>query len=349
MASSIGRIRTIKPEFFGSPDTVAAHPIVRLAYIGLWCFADDHGRGEYDEDVLKGFLFPRQNIAALSDGAFTSIGDVLAGVVDAYGVVLYTVRGRSYFDVPSFGRHQRAYRGRESKFPGPDEADTELPGTSGNFRELPGDSGSRETGAEGARSEAHGSYVSKPIGSPVDNPPNGVLTTANTGFPGTSGNFRELPGTSRLEQWNSGTGEQWNRGGRANDHHAIKPVENPGAPTVATRADAARPKRGTRLPDNWAPNLHLPANQQLHAQHSHEWLSDQLEIFRDYWTAKTGQQATKVDWDATWRNWLRRSAGQEKPRQTPEAARIQAMYADAATRQVSIFQQIIDADTRRAS
>ena len=115
MASSVGRIRTIKPEFFGSPDTVAAHPIVRLAYIGLWCFADDHGRGEYDEDVLKGFLFPRQNIAALSDGAFASIGDVLAGVVDAYGVVLYTVHGRSYFDVPSFGRHQRAYRGRESK------------------------------------------------------------------------------------------------------------------------------------------------------------------------------------------------------------------------------------------
>ena len=29
--------------------------------------------------------------------------------------------------------------------------------------------------------------------------------------------------------------------------------------------------------------------------------------FRDYWTAKSGQDATKFDWLATWRNWLRNS------------------------------------------
>jgi hypothetical protein len=27
--------------------------------------------------------------------------------------------------------------------------------------------------------------------------------------------------------------------------------------------------------------------------------------FVDYWTAKTGQNATKLDWFATWRNWVR--------------------------------------------
>lgn len=30
------------------------------------------------------------------------------------------------------------------------------------------------------------------------------------------------------------------------------------------------------------------------------------EMFSDYWTAKSGSAATKVDWFATWRNWVRR-------------------------------------------
>jgi uncharacterized protein YdaU (DUF1376 family) len=32
---------------------------------------------------------------------------------------------------------------------------------------------------------------------------------------------------------------------------------------------------------------------------------DQAERFRDYWTAKPGQSAVKLDWKATWRNWIR--------------------------------------------
>jgi hypothetical protein len=29
------------------------------------------------------------------------------------------------------------------------------------------------------------------------------------------------------------------------------------------------------------------------------------EQFRDYWSAKAGSGATKLDWQATWRNWVR--------------------------------------------
>ena len=42
--------------------------------------------------------------------------------------------------------------------------------------------------------------------------------------------------------------------------------------------------------------------------------------FSDYWHAKTGRDATKADWQATWRNWCRtalerspRQAGQRMP------------------------------------
>jgi hypothetical protein len=33
----------------------------------------------------------------------------------------------------------------------------------------------------------------------------------------------------------------------------------------------------------------------------------ELAKFRDHWTAKSGADATKVDWQAAWRNWVRRS------------------------------------------
>jgi uncharacterized protein YdaU (DUF1376 family) len=53
--------------------------------------------------------------------------------------------------------------------------------------------------------------------------------------------------------------------------------------------------RGTRLPFDWMPSEHL--------EQTHE-----LEKFRDYWIAQPGQKGVKTDWDATWRNWVRRAA-----------------------------------------
>jgi hypothetical protein len=52
-------------------------------------------------------------------------------------------------------------------------------------------------------------------------------------------------------------------------------------------------KRATRLPDTWHPRA--------------EDGLDNLELakFRDYWRAVPGQKGVKLDWDATWRNWLR--------------------------------------------
>ncbi|WEX79280.1 hypothetical protein PYH37_004466 [Sinorhizobium numidicum] len=38
----------------------------------------------------------------------------------------------------------------------------------------------------------------------------------------------------------------------------------------------------------------------------------EFEKFRDYWTAKAGRDAVKLDWPATWRNWIR-NAGRAPP------------------------------------
>lgn len=40
----------------------------------------------------------------------------------------------------------------------------------------------------------------------------------------------------------------------------------------------------------------------------------ELAKFRDFWTAKTGADATKADWQATWRNWVRRAVETAPPK-----------------------------------
>lgn len=69
--------------------------------------------------------------------------------------------------------------------------------------------------------------------------------------------------------------------------------------------EASQRKRATRLPPDWAPS-----------ERDAQWLRDkwpgvtrsivdtELEKFRNYWIAKSGQGATKRDWSATWKNWM---------------------------------------------
>lgn len=72
----------------------------------------------------------------------------------------------------------------------------------------------------------------------------------------------------------------------------------------AAPAREATPARGSRLDPGWLPD---PT---WHREHG--WTDAQaayeLEKFRDYWIALSGQRATKLDWQATWRNWLRSAA-----------------------------------------
>lgn len=74
------------------------------------------------------------------------------------------------------------------------------------------------------------------------------------------------------------------------------------APAVAV---ASPPKRGSRIPEDWAP-ARTEANLAAEAGRDPEVLNRELANFRDYWTAKAGQAATKLDWDATWRTWIRK-------------------------------------------
>lgn len=72
-------------------------------------------------------------------------------------------------------------------------------------------------------------------------------------------------------------------------------------PTTKSRAS-----KGTRLPTDWS----LPEEWMEWALNERpDWgdvdVLKVAETFKDFWIAKTGSSATKMDWLATWRNWVR--------------------------------------------
>lgn len=76
---------------------------------------------------------------------------------------------------------------------------------------------------------------------------------------------------------------------------------------------APRKARGARIPEDFAltPDMREWAHR---SGMSHLDIDGITDNFRDYWTAETGAKATKLDWIATWRTWVRREAERRKPR-----------------------------------
>ena len=89
---------------------------------------------------------------------------------------------------------------------------------------------------------------------------------------------------------------------------SVTPPETDTEPDDRAESTAsAAKKRGTRLPLDWEPSDDLKL--WAHCQHGFDPIEFPSEIasFKDYWKAKTGKDATKHDWDATFRNWIRKA------------------------------------------
>lgn len=177
------RIRTIKPEFWSSPDTASASAVARLTYIGMWNWADDYGRGTLNLKELEGFIFPNDDVSELSvgtsdasEGSSATFRRVVKEVVGSFGLTVYEVDRRLYYEIPSWGEHQRTERKAKSKFPAPSEGknvtDLWVEGTSETFRraakENVGTSDANEgssgigTGEQGNREQGKEKTPSKP-------------------------------------------------------------------------------------------------------------------------------------------------------------------------------------------
>lgn len=71
--------------------------------------------------------------------------------------------------------------------------------------------------------------------------------------------------------------------------------------------------KGSRLPDDWElDHTHIEAAREIKPNWDDQRIKFEADKFRDHWHAKTGKDATKRNWLAAWRNWLR-NARDERP------------------------------------
>lgn len=64
-------------------------------------------------------------------------------------------------------------------------------------------------------------------------------------------------------------------------------------------------KRGERLTPDWKLSQEMGEWAEQQGLDS-KTIIQQRDSFRDYWIAKAGEAGVKLDWDATWRNWIRK-------------------------------------------
>lgn len=107
----MGRIRTVKPDFFTSEDSVSLPPLARLLYIALWCESDRRGRFVYKPMTIKYRYFPADDC---------DIYDLFDALATRGLIVRYECENVEYAYIPTFESHQQINpRESESALPEP--------------------------------------------------------------------------------------------------------------------------------------------------------------------------------------------------------------------------------------
>jgi hypothetical protein len=88
--------------------------------------------------------------------------------------------------------------------------------------------------------------------------------------------------------------------------------------------------RGMRLAKTWRPSKRDIGFAQGRGL-TNLRIQAEAEKFINYWTAKSGASATKLDWEATWRNWIIKML----ERQNDRHCSVRGSRTDSASRRVS--------------
>jgi uncharacterized protein YdaU (DUF1376 family) len=101
-----------------------------------------------------------------------------------------------------------------------------------------------------------------------------------------------------------GAAKRWGSNGEANSPPNATPIAtNNHKPITINHKPKVESTRGSRL----SPDFCLTEDWKEFCQQDRPDLnpSKVFDTFKDYWVAKAGQKGVKLDWFATWRNWVR--------------------------------------------
>lgn len=185
------KIRSVRPEFFTDPMMASLDPMVRLLYVGLWCYVDDEGRGEWLPKQIEGAIFPFEDV---------DIHALLEQLVRSARIVRYTDGDREFFHIPTFSEYQKPNRKYDSRLPDPSKCSQPTSRSASAVREQrvrsvyahagEGEGEGVGRGNTHREGESEGEGVSEP----------------------------KLPAQRALDLWEAVTGTRLTRGDRRRDH-----------------------------------------------------------------------------------------------------------------------------------
>jgi hypothetical protein len=108
----MARIRSIKPDFWTSEQVMECSPIARLMFIGMWNFADDHGRMPASPKTLKAQIFPADDIDS------TNVRRMIDELSSTGLIRLYEVDGKEFLLITGW-HHQKIDKRQPAKYPEP--------------------------------------------------------------------------------------------------------------------------------------------------------------------------------------------------------------------------------------
>ncbi len=111
----MARIRTIKPEFPQSESMGRVSRDARLLFIQLWTLCDDEGRSRGDARLIKGLLYPYDEVK------FSEIDGWLDELEREGCLVRYEADGSRYLSIRNWRIHQKIDKPTASKLPAPRE------------------------------------------------------------------------------------------------------------------------------------------------------------------------------------------------------------------------------------
>ena len=140
-----------------------------------------------------------------------------------------------------------------------------------------------------------------------------VMTVLNEFFISTADGFVSPRADKEIKQYKEfseagkrGAAKRWStppNGEAISPPNATPIATNNHKPLTTNHKPIKENKRGSRLPQDWF--LTKAMGDWATQERPDLDVRQVAEQFKDYWVAQAGQKGVKLDWDATWRNWVR--------------------------------------------
>lgn len=141
-----------------------------------------------------------------------------------------------------------------------------------------------------------------------------VLTVLNEFFLSTEDGFVSPRADKEIKQYKEfseagkrGAAKRWGTPphGEANSPPNAPPIATNNHKPITNNQLKEKPQRGSRLALDWV--LSKSLGEWAQSERPDLNIRQTAEQFKDYWIAQPGQKGVKLDWAATWRNWVRNS------------------------------------------